>query len=567
MGMTLSAHQKRQRMLERNTQMEEARRPYLDLARDITEYLCPYAGRYQPEDRNRRRNTFQSIIDSTALHALQVLQSGMMAMRTSPARPWFRIQTPDARLNRRHGPRQWLYDAAEVMQGVMRKSNTYMALPHLYTESGLFGTGGSIMAQDFDTVVHHHRITFGEYVCATDWRGDIDTLYRRFQMSVAECVRQFGIENVSQVVRNAWENNQQNSAVQILHVIEPRPANERGSLMAAQMPWKSCYYDIGDESGRALRESGHRRFPALVPRWMCLSNDVWGIGCGAMTIGDVRQLQIMQTRFAEAVDYQTRPPLQVPYAVINRDRDLLPGGKVPYDQNGPSGGVRTAFNVDLRLDFMLSSIKDVQDRIRTAFHVPLFQTLTSLGSTTQRTAEEIIQRKDEALPLLGPITQQLQRDLDMPLIQMIFERCLEAGLFPPPPPELENMELEIEFVGPLAQALKIVGAQSIDRFTGQLGVIAQIKPDVLDKFDQDQWADIYSDMFGIDPRLIVPGEKVALVRDARNQAMAAKEQAAMMQQGASAVRDLAGAPTSEDNAYTDMAAAIDQMRGVTTPPV
>jgi hypothetical protein len=79
-----------------------------------------------------------------------------------------------------------------------------------------------------------------------------------------------------------------------------------------------------------------------------------------------------------------------------------------------------------------------------------------------------------------------------------------------------------------------------------------MKPDILDKFDQDQWADIYADMLGVDPSLIVADKDVAMVRQARNQAMAAKEQSAMLQQQSQTAKNLAQAPTGQQNALTDV---------------
>jgi hypothetical protein len=93
----------------------------------------------------------------------------------------------------------------------------------------------------------------------------------------------------------------------------------------------------------------------------------------------------------------------------------------------------------------------------------------------------------------------------------------------------------------------------VDRFVGNLGAIARMKPDILDKFDQDQWADVYADMLGVDPSLIVADKEVAVLRDARNRAMAAKEQAAAMQQTSQSVKNMAQAPTGgQQNALTDV---------------
>ena len=91
-----------------------------------------------------------------------------------------------------------------------------------------------------------------------------------------------------------------------------------------------------------------------------------------------------------------------------------------------------------------------------------------------------------------------------------------------------------------------------------------MKPEVLDKFDADTWADSYSDMLGVDPNLIVAGKQVAMIRDARNKAMAAKEQAAMMQQQSSTAKNLAQSPTGggDKNALMDV---MNQFSGYSSP--
>lgn len=86
--------------------------------------------------------------------------------------------------------------------------------------------------------------------------------------------------------------------------------------------------------------------------------------------------------------------------------------------------------------------------------------------------------------------------------------------------------------------------------------MAQVRPEVLDKLDADYWADMYADALGIDPKLIVPGEKVALIRQQRQQAMEAQQQAAMLQQGADVVSKLGSVDTSGQNALTDVTRAF-----------
>jgi hypothetical protein len=171
---------------------------------------------------------------------------------------------------------------------------------------------------------------------------------------------------------------------------------------------------------------------------------------------------------------------------------------------------------------------------------------------TRMTATEVAERHEEKLLMLGPVLERLHNELLDPLVDITFTRMLQAGIIPPAPEELQGMDLNVEFVSMLAQAQRAIGTNAVDRFVGNLGTIAQMKPDILDKFDQDQWADIYADMLGVDPSLIVADKDVAMVRQARNQAMAAKEQSAMLQQQSQTAKNLAQAPTGQQNALTDV---------------
>lgn len=150
--------------------------------------------------------------------------------------------------------------------------------------------------------------------------------------------------------------------------------------------------------------------------------------------------------------------------------------------------------------------------------------------------------------MLGPVTERLDNELYTPLVEGTFTRALKAGIIPPPPEDVHGVELGVEYIGMLHQTQKAVGANSIDRFVGNLGVVAQMKPDVLDKLDADEWADHYADMLGVDPRLIVASDRVALVRQQRAQAQQQAQAAALAEQQSKTARNLATSPVGGGNA-------------------
>jgi len=541
--------------------LQDERSSWMSHWREISDYLLPRSGRFISSDRNKGERKHNNILDSTGTRSLRILAAGLMAGMTSPARPWFRLTTNDPDLDESSGVKLWLSDVQRMMLMVFSRSNTYRALHSVYEELGAFGTAANIILPDFERVIHNQSLTIGEYAIATDYRGQVNTLYREFEMRVGSMVQEFGLDAVSATVRNLWDSRKVDAWVKVLHVIEPRAERDLSKRDAKNMPFRSVYMEIGATDGKFLRESGFMRFPAVCPRWNAVGGDIYGNSPAMEALGDIKQLQHEQLRKAQGIDYKTKPPLQLPTGAKANMLDTLPGGLSFVDMAGPSQGIRTAFEVNLDLSHLLNDIQDVRERISSCFYADLFLMMSN-DTRSGITATEVAERHEEKLLMLGPVLERLHNELLDPLIEMTFDRMITAGIVPPAPEELKGRELNVEFVSMLAQAQRAVATNSVDRYVANLGAVAQFKPDVLDKFNADEWADQYADMLGVDPKLIVPGEQVAVIRQQRAEQQAAMQQAAVMQQGADTARTLSQANTDGANALTD----ITQMfSGYTTP--
>lgn len=545
----------RDQLTRRWSALQDERSSWVAHWRDISDNLMPRSGRFFVTDRNRGEKRHNAIYDNTGGRGLDVLAAGLMAGMTSPARPWFRLTTSVPELDESPAVKSWLSDVSRLMLMIFARSNTYRALHSMYEELGAFGTASSIVLPDFQAVIHHHPLTVGEYAIATNARGNVDTLYREFQMTVAQMVGEFGKDNVSQSVRQQFENGALDNWITVHHAIEPRHVRDLKKRDALNMPFRSVYWEAGADKEKVLRESGYREFPALAPRWKVVGGDIYGESPAMRALGDIKQLQHEQLRKAQGIDYMTKPPLQLPTSASASTVDTLPGGISYVDMASPNGGIRTAFEVRLDLQHLLMDIQDVRERVRGAFHADLFLMLAN-GNNPQMTATEVAERHEEKLLMLGPVLERLHNEILDPLIEMTFSRMVEAGTVPPPPQELQGMDLGVEFVSMLAQAQRAVATNSIDRFVGNLGAVAQFKPDVLDKFDADNWADAYADMLGVDPDLIVPGEQVALIRQSRAQAQQQAAQAEQAAMAADAASKLGRVSTAQPNLLTDATAAF-----------
>ena len=135
-----------------------------------------------------------------------------------------------------------------------------------------------------------------------------------------------------------------------------------------------------------------------------------------------------------------------------------------------------------------------------------------------------------------------------PLIDIAFEIHVRQNLIPPPPEALQGEELKVEYISIMAQAQKLVGIGGVERFTGFVGQMAAVNPEVLDKIDVDQIVDVYGDMTSVPPSIIRTDEMVAEIRAGRQQQQQAMQQAEMLKTGASAAKDLSQAKLDEDSA-------------------
>ena len=548
----------RTRLLTRKTALWTERSSFDMHWWEIAQYQRPRGGRFTRTDVNRGTKRHGNIYDNTAIFAHRTLQAGLMSGMTSPARPWFRFSLADKDLIEFASVKAWLFQVAEMARRVFASSNTYNALHQCYGELGAFGTWANVVRPDFDNVIHHYPMTVGEYAISTNDKGKVDTLVRDFQMTVGQLVKQFGRENCSVAVQNLYDRGTFDAWVPTMHYTMPRQDYDRTKRDGKNMPFASIYFEQGREGDELLGEGGFKNFPALCPRWDIVGNDIYGHSPGMDCLGDVKQLQHEQLRKSQAIDYQVNPPLQIPTQYRDQASKRMPGGVMFVDATGPGGGVRSAYEVNLNLQHLGLDIEDTRNRIRQAYYADLFLMLAN-DSRSGTTATEIAERHEEKLLVLGPVLERLHDELLSPLIDITFERMMSAGILPPPPPEMAGMDLNIEFISTLAQAQRAVASAGTDRLLGTVSSIVAIWPEVRHKINAMQIVDDYADMFGVNPKIVLPDDQ-ALAAD-----QAEKQAAAAQQQGMAAAQAVDSAKTASEINPTQMRDVLNMFQGYNSP--
>jgi glucose-6-phosphate-specific signal transduction histidine kinase len=94
-------------------------------------------------------------------------------------------------------------------------------------------------------------------------------------------------------------------------------------------------------------------------------------------------------------------------------------------------------------------------------------------------------------------------------------------------------------VSPLAQMQeRYLAMGSNQQAMAEIAALAQLRPDILDNLDFDQYIRTLADAYGMDKRVIVNMADVRRVRQARDQAQAQMRQFAMQQEAAKTGADI-----------------------------
>ncbi|MEV8798765.1 portal protein [Klebsiella pneumoniae] len=557
----MAAETLKEQLQKQQAQLTNDRSSFDPHWRELSDFINPRGSRFLVTDVNRddRRNT--KIVDPTATLAARTLSSGMMSGITSPARPWFKLATPDPDMMD-YGPvKLWLEVVQRRMNEVFNKSNIYQSLPLLYASLGNYSTGAMAVLEDDSDVIRTMMFPIGSYYMAKSARGSVDTCFRKFSMTVRQLVMEFGLNNVSDSVKGMWDSGNYESWIEVIHAVYPNIDRDTAKLNSKNKPVKSVYYEVGGDSDKLLRESGFDEFPIMAPRWEVNGEDVYGSSCpGMIALGQVKALQLEQKRKSQLIDKATNPPMVGPSSLRNQRVSLLPGDITYIDQVTGQDGLKPAYLVNPNTADLLADIQDTRQIINSAYFVDLFMMLQNIN-TRSMPVEAVIEMKEEKLLMLGPVLERLNDECLNPLIDRTFSIMARKNLLPPPPDVLQGMPLRIEYISVMAQAQKSIGLSSLSSTVGFIGQLAQAKPEALDKLNVDQAIDAFAEMSGVSPTVIVPQEQVEQVREQRAQQQQQQQMVAMGMAAAQGAKTLSEAQTEDPSVLTALSNAAGAPAG------
>jgi hypothetical protein len=517
----------------RLTELEQARYSWWQHWRDLADYILPRRYRWlvTANQWNKGAQINQRIINSTGTTAARNAAAGIMSGTTSPSRPWFRLSLAEGNdeIARDGDVQIWLEEATRRMLRVMAGSNYYGAKAVQYLDLVVFGTAPLIIYPDRDSVIRCFNPAAGEYYCAVGPNFDVNTLYRKFTMTVQQIVDEFGIENASPSVKSIWDTVQKangsgaETEIEIGHAIEPNPdytpnPQGPGALgVPRHFRFREYYWESGStQTTGFLRATGYLDQPFSCPRWDVIGNDAYGRSPGMDALGDIKQLQQQEKRKAQGIDKIVNPPMVADASMKNQPASLLPGAVTYVPALTGGVGFKPAFTSNMPIGELKEDIAKVEARIKDVFFNDLFLMISQLD--TVRTATEIDARREEKLVMLGPAMDRLQREGLAADIRRIFNIMARTGMFPQMPEIMQRADLKIEYISLLADLQRATATTAIERLWGFAGNIGGALPTVLDNLDADATIEEYASLLRVSPRILTSKTQRDQIRQSRAQA-------------------------------------------------
>lgn len=504
--------------------------------RDLSRFINPKRGFFEGFVPNwNAQIDYKLIMDSDPAYFADILSAGMMSGLSSRSQPWFKLGLGNPEIEKMDEVKEWLAESEKILYRIFAESNIYDCFQGAYEELAIFSTSAFGIYEDYKSVIRGRSFTCGEYFLGNDASGRLNTFARTEWKTVDQIVNEYGWDNCSELVRNAYEKGQRDTYMQINYLCEPNDNYIPGRENFEGKLFRSTYWEAKATSNKVLKMSGFNEFPIMASRWKTVTTaDTYGSGGpGWMSKGDIKSLYRVLKDLYLAVAKVGDPPV-VLGAGVEGTAQLIPGGITRNSKETPQTGVTPAYQVNPDIAALQALVQFISNKISSRFFADLFMMMIKQDGT-QRTAREVVEKQKDKLLILGPVVGRVQTDMLGPAIERSFAIASRAGVIPPAPIQIQGMTISIQYIGLLAQAQKMAATAALEQGVQFVGSVAGVFPESVDNVDIDAGIREYFDSLGVSPKVMRSPEEVAAIRQSRaeaNQAAQQQEQAMAMVQGA-----------------------------------
>lgn len=456
------------------------------------------------------------------------------------------------------------------------ETGTFPALQEYMLDQGAFGTSGVLVKKtgDLTDPLRIKALNVKYFLIDEDKDGFVDTVFICEELTAKQVVGEYGVENVSMKVKEAFNQYDIKTKFKVIHVIEPRESvpQTKGNL---SYPIASVHFEW--DTDKLLRESGYKKMPAIIGRFLKALGEKQGRSAAMFSMPATMRLNLAWEMIFRAGGKKLKPPLylldngSLGADTIDTSEDALNiFSTLGMGEKSPVGVLYDVGNLQDIYPIVESLVQDVTD----SFYIDQLMDLNNEKKMTFGEAQIRDRIRGEGL---NTIFKRQETEFFSRFINSAFscleedglmgvergsmeERMmLEAGLVPIyyPPDVLRAKKrgqkiYKIKYISPASRIMRTEELQGITTLMDMNIGGAQAFPEILDNIDPDKIERQLYDLLNIDEETLRASQVVKDIRAARAemqkqqmqmaQAQAASDvnmkmsQAASMREGAIAGR-------------------------------
>ena len=487
---------------------------------DISEFVQPNRGDFQTQTSPGSR-TDARVFDNTPVLANQIFASAIVGGLTNPSQEWFTFIPRDLELRDNENVMRWIDRVLEEMFHVFTRVENNFAQQNtqLIQDLGSYGTGVMLLEEDDDVDVSFKTLHLAQVYLAENSKGTADTVYRKFKFTARQAEQEWGFEDLPSKIQEAVQKSP-NKEFNFLHCVAPKKELEKidPSLKIKPIHKFGSVYLAVDEK-EIVSSGGFRENPYVTPRWDVKTGEIYGRSPAWVVLNEIRMVNAMAETILRAAQKQVDPPLLIPDEGVIFPLQTFPGG-INIGGVSEEGSVRIQpLTSGGRLDIGLEMLEQKRDTIRKAYFIDQFIDDPAVQGKQPLTATEALQKQENRLRLTGPYLERVTNEGYRPIIERVFSILKRKGRFPEVPEELEGVQLDIMFTGPLANTQKAQELLSYSRWANSIAPFVQFSPEIMDIMDMDSMARRAADLSGVPIKDIRSNDEVEALRAQREAAL------------------------------------------------
>lgn len=520
------------RLIKRVDSLKAARQVHESVWRECYDYTYPLRGAGLSEtvlDAQSAKSKVAKLLDGTATDSARMLASALMSGMTPANAQWLNLDSellPD-------DAAAWLSTCATLVWENIHAAN--------FDAEGYESNLDVVCAGWFVLYIDEDRdeggLSFQQwllsqcYVASTRRDGIVDTIYRCYQLTAAQAVKEFGEKNVSEKIREAARKSP-DEKFEFMHCIFPRETYVVNARLAKNLRFAS--YNIEVSGKRIVRESGYHEFPCCVPRWMKIPGTAYGIGPVYDALPDCKELNETKRMEKAAQDLAIAGMWIAEDDGVLNPRTVKVGPRRIIVANSTDSMKPLLTGADFNVAF------SAEDRLQASIRKIMMADQLQPQDGPAMTATEVHVRVALIRQLLGPVYGRFQAEYLQPLVERCFGLAYRAGAFPPAPESLQNANFNVRYISPLARAQQLENVTAIERLGANVANLAQVAPEVTDLIDADEATRVIADALGVPAKVIRTSDAVEQLRQQRQQAQQQQAGQALMMQAGSEAATTAG---------------------------